>query len=262
MKISLSALCLPLLLASALPAHADATNKIKATRSYQLCLIQKQQERDVKGRPLLDRSYEHYRSIHTKAYALLASSLRIMERDLSRNMMSLIAYEAIPDFVLEQMDPKPGFYNLARAMISLRDETREFLMELGLDPADPVLKQPMISRKDIFSISSKLKNAPAGSPEMALGFPFYLSPSLRLADDLMKRLSRVIVPTEEGFSLHTDVYTNPQDSLDQVNQAKTKALEDLGKMDQDLRNWTSWGGGDQNDCAEELRVLQATPLQE
>ena len=262
MKISLPALCLPLLLTSALPAHADATKKIKATRSYQLCLIQKQQDRDVKGRPLLDRSYEHYRSIHIKTYALLASSLRIIERDLSRNMMSLIAYEAIPDFVLEQMDPKPAFYNLARLMVSLRNETREFLIDLGLDPTDPVLQQPMISRRDIFSISSKLKNAPAGSPEMALGFPLYLSPALRLADDLMKQLSQVIVPTEEGFSIHTNVYTSPQESMERVNQAKIKALEDLGKMDQDLRNWTSWGGGDQNDCMEELRVLQATPLQE
>jgi hypothetical protein len=256
-----AALSLLITLAPSHDARAESTERIKKARDYQICLIQKQQERDVKGRPLLDRSYAHYLSIHKKTYAILASSLRIMERDLSRNFVSLMAYEAIPDFILEQMDPKPAFYNLSRLMVSLRNETREFLVELGLDPEHQVLKKPMITRKDIFSISSDLKNAPVGSPEQNVGLPFYLSPALRLADELMTGLSQILVPTEEGFSLHSDVYTSPQESLDRVATARKKAIDGLRSLDVDLKKWTPWGGGNESDCAAEFNVLQETPVE-
>jgi hypothetical protein len=263
LKLTFSALCIPLLLLQFNPARADhSALRIKATRDYQICQINMQQQRDVKGRLLLDRSYDHYRSIHKKTYAILANALRIMERDLSRNLGSMIAYASIPDFVLEKMDPKPGFYHLAQSMISLRSETRQFLIELGLDANDPLLSKPMISKGDIYQVSSKLKNAPAGSPEWQLGIPLYLSPSLSAGDKLMRHLEQVIVPTEEGFSLHSDAYTSPETTMERIENARAKLLEALGTMDQDLKRWTGWGRGEDEDCLEELKKLQSTPLHE
>ncbi len=249
----------PILLQS-LPASADSLARIKATRDFQMCQIDMQQQRAIKGRDLLDRSYQHYKSIHQKTYAMLATSIRIMERDVSRNLVSLLAYEATPDFVLEQMNPKPAFYNLARLMVSLRNETREFLIDLGLDPAHPLMQKPMISLDDIMKASGSLKNAPSGSHEWFLGIPIFLSPSLRAADQLLKGLKNVIIPTEEGFSLHPDVYSSPQVTMERIEKARLKVIENLKTIDLDLKNWTSWGKGDSEDCPEEYQRLKSIPL--
>jgi hypothetical protein len=259
LKTNLPALCAPLFLLLSFSATADTISKIKAARDLQLCQIDLQQQRDVKDRPLLNQSYDHYRSIHKKTYALLANVVRIMERDLSRNLGSLIAYASIPDFVLEKMDPKPGFYNLAQSMISIRNETREFLVVLGLDPSDPVLQNPMITRADLYSLAQnkKLRKAPIGSPEGNLGIPIFLSPSLHIADSLLKDLSKVIIPTEEGISIHPDTLSsNPEETLKMVESAKAKLLGELNKMDQKLETWATWTNSEPEDCAQERAQLE------
>ncbi len=196
MKSNVPALLVSFLLQIPIAQAEYSATRIKATRDYQICQIKRQEE-----------------------------------RDLSRNMSSLIAYSAIPDFILEQMEPKPAFYNMAKGMISLREETRQFLAELGLDANDPLMTKPMISKGDIYEASSKL----------------------------MKNLEKAVVPTEDGFELHSDVYTSPVISMDRVENAHAKLLEALGSMDQDLKRWTSWGGGESEDCSEELKTLQSTP---
>lgn len=238
---------------------------------YHVCLIGKQQERDVQNRALLTSMYKYVKTLHGLVYEVFKWSVRVLDRDDGRISNAYIAYKVIPDFLLDQFDNRPAFRNLAILLSQIRQQTAEFLILLGLDKNDPLLEKDFISRAEIellasdVSRSRKLKNVGFFSPEANLGLNLLESPALVMGDKLMSLLGSLMNVKLDGLELALATISlsgsqtklpTPKTKEEKIALAKTILVTQLsGQLSNNLVKWNADTRGFYADCEAERELL-------